>query len=57
MSARIKLSIEAGERYRISYRDAVIITAADSMGATTLFTEDLNHGQRYGNVTVNNPFV
>ena len=27
------------------------------MGATTLYSEDLNHGQTYGAVRVLNPFV
>ena len=43
-------------RYRISFWDALILTAAEAGGAEVLYTEDLNHGQQYGAVTVQNPF-
>jgi predicted nucleic acid-binding protein len=43
-------------RYRISFWDALVVAAAESGGAHTLYTEDLNHGQRYGAVQVSNPF-
>jgi predicted nucleic acid-binding protein len=35
---------------------AAILAAAQSLGAKTLYTEDLNDGQRYGSVQVRNPF-
>jgi predicted nucleic acid-binding protein len=44
------------ERYRISYWDACVLAAADRLGAPILYTEDLNHGQSYGAVRVENPF-
>jgi predicted nucleic acid-binding protein len=47
---------ENARRFRISYWDGAVIAAAERLGATTLFTEDLNHGQKYGSVTVINPF-
>lgn len=53
----VRIAVEVSERYRISYWDGAIVAAAQSMGATTLYTEDLNHGQRYGSVRVRNPFV
>ena len=40
----------------ISYWDAAIVSAAERLGATILYTEDLNDGQRYGSVTAVNPF-
>jgi len=43
-------------RYGISYRDGAIVAAAECLGARTLFTEDLNHGQRYGSVQAVDPF-
>ena len=43
-------------RYQISYWDGAILAAAERLGATTLYTEDLNNGQSYGSVTVVNPF-
>lgn len=44
------------ERYQISYWDGAMLAAANGMGAETFYTEDLNDGQRYGNVTAINPF-
>jgi predicted nucleic acid-binding protein len=52
----INLSIAKSIRYKISYWDAAIIAAAEALGATTLYSEDLNHGQSYGPVKVVNPF-
>jgi len=45
------------EQYRISFWDALILSAAESGGAESVYTEDLNDGQRYGAVTVHNPFT
>jgi len=49
-------AIHIEERYRISFWDALILAAAASGGAEVVFTEDLNDGQKYGSVTVRNPF-
>lgn len=43
-------------RYKISYWDGAILAAAHAGDADLLYTEDLNHGQLYGSVTVINPF-
>ncbi len=55
-SALIKIAIEIGRRYQISYWDAVIVAAAEALGAPILYSEDLNHGQQYGSVRVLDPF-
>ena len=47
---------ELSLRYGISYWDGAIIAAAEVLAAATLYTEDLNHGQRYRNVLAVNPF-
>ena len=52
----VKIAVEVSERHRISYWDAAILSAAEALGARTLYSEDLNHGQRYGLVQVRNPF-
>jgi len=44
------------KRFMISYWDAAIVAAAKILGAQTLYSEDLNHGQNYEGVTVLNPF-
>jgi predicted nucleic acid-binding protein len=49
-------AIEFAERYKIVFWDGAILAAARRAGAKTLYTEDLNDGQRYGNITVINPF-
>jgi predicted nucleic acid-binding protein len=49
------LDIEA--RYRISFWDALILQAAESSGATLVYSEDLASGQKYGSVRVVNPFA
>ena len=44
-------------RYKISWWDAQVVNSANELGCAVLWTEDLNHGQRYGGVTVRNPFL
>ncbi|RFC52532.1 MAG: putative nucleic acid-binding protein, contains PIN domain [Verrucomicrobia bacterium] len=44
-------------RHGIRYWDAAIIAAALELGCHTVYSEDLNHGQDYGGVTVINPFL
>jgi predicted nucleic acid-binding protein len=55
-SALVEQAIEISTRYQISYWDGAIIAAANRLGATILYTEDLNHNQSYGLVTAINPF-
>ena len=55
-NALVKIAAEISERYQISYWDGAIIAAAEALGAETLYSEDLNHGQQYGSVRVCNPF-
>ena len=55
--ALINVAIEISWRYRISYWDGAILAAAERLGAETVYTEDLNHGQSYGPVRVVNPFL
>jgi len=52
----VKNGIAISDRYKISYWDGAIVAAAEALGAETLYTEDLNHGQMYGSVRVENPF-
>lgn len=52
----VKRGAEISVRYRISPWDGTIIAAAELLGASTLYTEDLSHGQSYGGVRVHNPF-
>lgn len=52
----ILVALEVEDQFRISFWDALIVSAAESAEADVLFTEDLNNGQRYGSVEVRNPF-
>jgi predicted nucleic acid-binding protein len=42
---------------QISFWDAMILRSAGELGCESLYSEDLNAGQRFGNVTVHNPFA
>ena len=55
--ADVLQSIELLRRYKISWWDALVINSANQLDCRVLWTEDLNHGQRYGGVTVRNPFL
>lgn len=45
------------ERHQISFWDAMIVASAIQMGCQTIWSEDLNPGQVYGQVVVRNPFA
>lgn len=49
-------AVELSSRYQIVFWDGMILAAAHRAGAPILYTEDLNHGQKYGEVQVVNPF-
>ena len=52
----VKQGIALSKKFQTSYWDGAILAAALELGATTLYTEDLNHGQVYETVRVINPF-
>lgn len=45
------------EQHSINFWDGLIVEAALRAGATELVTEDLQHGHRFGELTVRNPFI
>ncbi|MGH7916596.1 MAG: PIN domain-containing protein [Candidatus Binataceae bacterium] len=49
-------AIESMRRYRLSFWDSLIVQAALHGGATILYTEDLQNGQRFETLSVQNPF-
>lgn len=49
------LDIEA--RYRTSFWDALILQAAESAGASILYSEDLATAQHYGSIQIVNPLI
>jgi predicted nucleic acid-binding protein len=44
-------------RYRLSWYDSLIVAAAIQAECETLLTEDLQHGQKFGSLRVENPFL
>jgi predicted nucleic acid-binding protein len=52
----ILAAIARGRSQGFSLWDALILEAALRAGARRLLTEDLQHGQRIGNLSVENPF-
>ncbi len=55
--ALFRLGLSIKDRWQVSLWDSMIIAAAQVSGASSLYTEDLNHGQDYGGVRAINPFV
>ena len=55
-AAIISAASEIRERYKIQYWDAAHIACAERMNIGILYSEDYNHAQKYGSVTVINPF-
>lgn len=45
------------ERYNFSHWDSMIVAAAIEAGCSTLYSEDLHHGQVIEGVTIINPFL
>lgn len=52
----VRTAIAHALSFQIPYWDAAILAAAQELGATVLYTEDLNDGQTFGSVRVVNPF-
>lgn len=52
----VDLALEITDRYQLSYFDALIVAVARLSGCDLLCSEDLNHGQDYGGIRVENPF-
>ena len=50
-------AIRLQERYRLSWYDSLIVAAAQQAGCKLLYSEDLQHGQQFGPVTIHNPFL
>lgn len=47
---------EFEEQNQISFWDSLIITIAQKTGAETLYSEDMQDGQKFGSLTIVNPF-
>lgn len=49
-------ALDLKARYRYGFYDSLIIAAALSAGCTTLYSEDLQHGQQIESLVIRNPF-
>ncbi len=49
-------AIDLQQQHQLAFWDALVVQGAASLGCKQLLSEDLNHGQVYGNVQVINPF-
>jgi predicted nucleic acid-binding protein len=49
-------ALDLAERYGLSIHDALIAAAAQLAGCDTLYSEDLQHGQRIEALAIRNPF-
>ena len=52
----VRRAIDTGRRFHIAVWDALIIEAARTGGCRRILSEDLNSGQDFDGVTVENPF-
>jgi predicted nucleic acid-binding protein len=44
-------------RYKLSWYDSIIVAAAIEGECEILYSEDLQHGQQFGNLKIENPFL
>jgi predicted nucleic acid-binding protein len=54
--ALVLQAIDLQTRFQVNYWDAMIIASALRANCRTILSEDLAHGQKYGEVEVKNPF-
>jgi predicted nucleic acid-binding protein len=55
--ALLSEALRLTDRHRLSWYDSLIVAAAIEGGCGVLYSEDLQHGQRFGEMTVVNPFA
>ena len=53
----VRRAVEAHARYGVHFYDGMIIAAAERAGCKKIWSEDLNAGQEYFGVKVENPFA
>ncbi len=50
-------AIRVRHRHRLAWYDALIVASALQAGCGVLYSEDLHHGHRFGDLQVENPFA
>ena len=49
-------ALEIRTAHGLSYWDSAIVAAAQALGCRELLSEDMNHAQRIGSLTIVDPF-
>ena len=57
MPPSVRAAIATGRACAIPVPDALIVAAAEAAGCRRILSEDLAHGETYGSVRVENPFL
>ena len=52
----VRRAADVRARYGLHFYDSLIVAAAERAGCSRIWSEDLNSGQQYFGVTVQNPF-
>jgi predicted nucleic acid-binding protein len=50
-------AVALAREHGLPFYDALIVTAALEAGCDTLFSEDMQHGRKFGSLSVVNPFI
>ena len=53
----VRRAIEVRAKYGIHFYDGMIVSSAERGGCTRIWSEDLNSGQSYSGIDVENPFA
>jgi predicted nucleic acid-binding protein len=53
----IRRAVEARASYSVHFYDGMIVAAAERGGCSRIWSEDLNAGQKYFGIAVENPFA
>ena len=53
----VKRALDASKEYGLSHWDALIVAAAERAKCHCIYSEDMNHGQEYFGIRVENPFI
>jgi predicted nucleic acid-binding protein len=52
----VRRAVEVRARYGLHFYDSLIVAAAERAGCERIWSEDMNSGQKYFGITVQNPF-
>ena len=52
-----ELGLDLVERHQLGVYDALIVAAVLQADCAVLYTEALQHGQKFGSLAIQNPFV